>query len=209
MGATDLAETNVLGLATATVKRKESKMNSKSARHMVRTTVVGAISMVAVTLNAAVVNITEGSTTGCTMTDGNTYVIQNSVSFSNASVGGSGMIVEDGATVVLYVPQGVTLTVNGADGEGMMGGGAGICVPSNATLVITGEGKIVTTGGKAGNGENGFNLSAMVVFGGKVARVAKVEMEVEVQVQQSGEMAEEEVHQALDRNTCFIRERQL
>lgn len=107
-------------------------MSSKTM-HMVRKTVVGAmlaaISMVIGTLNAAIVNITEGSTTGYTMTDGNTYVIQNSVSFSNSTVGGSGMSVADGATVVLYVPQGVTLTAAGANGSGRTGGGAGIRVP--------------------------------------------------------------------------------
>ena len=66
--------------------------------------------------DAAVVDITEGSTSGYTMTDGNTYVIQNSVSFSNSMVGGSGMTVEEGAMVVLYVPAGVTLTARGAVG---------------------------------------------------------------------------------------------
>ena len=106
-------------------------------------------------LHAGVVNITQGSTSGYTMTDGNTYVIQNSVSFSNISAGGSGMSVEDGATVVLYVPVGVTLTAIGANGSGRIGGGAGIHVPETATLVITGEGAVNATGGNAGDGEDG------------------------------------------------------
>ena len=55
-------------------------------------------------LNAAVVNITQGSTSGYTMTDGNTYVIQDSVSFSNTTAGCSGMSVESNATVVIYEP---------------------------------------------------------------------------------------------------------
>ena len=76
-------------------------------------------------INAAVITITEGSTTGYTMTDGNTYVVQNSVSFSNFTAGGSGMSVADGATVVLYVPAGVVLTATGANGSGQIGGGAG------------------------------------------------------------------------------------
>ena len=42
-------------------------------------------------LFAEVINITESSTTGYTLTDGNTYVIQNSVTFSNSTAGGSGM----------------------------------------------------------------------------------------------------------------------
>lgn len=106
-------------------------------------------------LQAGVVNITQGSTSGYTMTDGNTYVIQNSVSFSNSTAGGSGMSVADNATVVLYVPAGVTLTAKGANGSGRTGGGAGICVPQTATLIITGEGTVNAAGGKAGNGGNG------------------------------------------------------
>ena len=116
--------------------------------------------------DAAVVDITEGSTSGYTMTDGNTYVIQNSVSFSNSMVGGSGMTVEEGAMVVLYVPAGVTLTARGAVGTNganggsfvsVTGGGAGIRVPETATLIITGEGIINTSGGNAGNGGRGGN----------------------------------------------------
>lgn len=108
-------------------------------------------------LQADVVNVTQGSTSGYTMTDGNTYVIQNSISFSNSTAGGSGMSVEDNATVVLYVPDGVTLTATGANGSGQIGGGAGIRVPQSATLIITGEGTVNATGGNAGNGGNGAN----------------------------------------------------
>jgi len=109
-------------------------------------------------VDAEVINLNEGSTSGYVLTNGNTYIVQESVSFSNSAVGGSGMTVEEGGTVVLYVPTNVALTATGANGSGRIGGGAGICVPSNATLVITGEGKIVATGGnagKAGNGQNG------------------------------------------------------
>ena len=107
---------------------------------------------------AAVVNITEGSTTGYTMTNRTVYVIQNSMSFSNISAGGSGMSVEDGATVVLYVPRGVTLTAIGANGSGKTGGGAGIRVPETSFLVITGEGMVNVAGGNAGDGVNGEKI---------------------------------------------------
>ena len=93
--------------------------------------------LVGTRINAAVITITEGSTSGYTMTDGNTYIIQDSVSFSNSIAGGSGMSVEENATVVLYVPDGVELTAIGANGSGQIGGGAGIHVPETATLVIT------------------------------------------------------------------------
>ena len=110
-------------------------------------------------LQAGVVNITQGSTSGYTMTDGNTYVVQNSVTFSNSTAGGSGMSVADNAMVVLYIPAGVTLTARGANGSGRTGGGAGILVPETATLIITGEGSVNATGGNAGNGGNGANGS--------------------------------------------------
>lgn len=120
---------------------------------------VAAVSAYAVSwqLHAGVVNITQGSTSGYTMTSGNTYVVKNSVTFSNSTAGGSGMSVADNATVVLYVPAGVTLTAKGANGSGRTGGGAGIHVPQTATLIITGEGSVNATGGNAGNGGNGSN----------------------------------------------------
>ena len=116
---------------------------------------MSAVIMTSSRVDAAVVNITEGSTSGYTMTDGNTYVVKNSVAFSNTTAGGSGMSVEDNATVVLYVPSGVTLTATGANGSGRIGGGAGIRVPETATLVITGEGTVNATGGNAGDGGDG------------------------------------------------------
>ena len=106
-------------------------------------------------LHGEVVNLTQGSTTGYELTDGNTYIIQNSVEFSNSTAGGSGMSVADGATVVIYIPKDVTLTAIGANGSGQIGGGAGIRVPETSTLVITGEGTVNATGGNAGDGENG------------------------------------------------------
>lgn len=104
---------------------------------------------------ADVVNISSGSSSGYTMSNGNTYVINNSVSFSNSTAGGNGITVADNATVVIYVPTNVTLTAKGANGSGQTGGGAGIYVPSTATLVITGEGTVNATGGNAGNGAKG------------------------------------------------------
>ena len=115
-------------------------------------------------LNAGVVNVTEGSTSGYMMTDGNTYVIQNSVTFSNATAGCSGMSVESNATVVIYVPKDVTLTAVGANGEGRTGGGAGVCVPSNATLIVIGEGMLIAKGGNAGDGADGENGSNGLIY---------------------------------------------
>lgn len=133
------------------------KSKRQMGRNMIPIATFGAIGMLIGSLNAAVVNITEGSTTGYTMTEGNTYIVQNSVSFLNTTVGGSGMSVEDGATVVLYVPEGVTLTAIGANGSGRTGGGAGIRVPATSTIVVVGGGIVDAVGGIAGKGEDGQN----------------------------------------------------
>ena len=106
-------------------------------------------------LFAGVVTLTSGSSTGYTMTSGNTYVISKSLTFSNSTVGGSGITIANSATVVIYIPSGVTLTANGANSSGQTGGGAGIRVPSSSTLIITGEGTVKATGGNAGNGGAG------------------------------------------------------
>lgn len=140
---------------SSTDNRKDKTMNIKKL-----TAIMATFAMTIMTgnqVNAAVVNVTQGSTSGYTMTDGNTYVIQNSVSFSNSTAGGSGMTVAENATVVLYVPAGITLTATGANGRERTGGGAGIRVPKTATLVITGEGTVNATGGNAENGGRGWN----------------------------------------------------
>ena len=100
------------------------------------------------------------------------------------------LTVPTGGTVTIYIPAGVTLTINGTNaGNGYNGnigdesprkshshnstcagnggnenacGGAGgngampaICVPTGATLILTGEGTLIATGGNAGSGGNG------------------------------------------------------
>jgi lipopolysaccharide export system protein LptC len=57
-----------------------------------------AVVMASSQVEAAVVNVAEGSTSGYTMTDSSTYVVQNSVSFSNSTVGGSRMTVADSSS---------------------------------------------------------------------------------------------------------------
>lgn len=86
------------------------------------------------------------------------------------------LIVADGATAVLYIPAGVTLTLNGdnakdpsnssLDKRGQnvnssvagKGAGAGIRVPANAKLIITGEGNLIAKGGNAADGMRGFTM---------------------------------------------------
>ncbi len=88
--------------------------------------------------------------------------------------------ISTGTTVIMYIPAGITLTVNGTNagtggngGNGQNGtsgvtnaaGGTGgssvgkpaICVPTGATLIITGEGTLIAKGGNGGAGGNGGN----------------------------------------------------
>ena len=102
-------------------------------------------------------HITAGSTTGFELKDDYYYVSEN-LTFTNTSGGagqGSGMYVQAGREVHLYIPAGVTLTAIGADAVGTQGAGAGILLPSGTTLHILGEGTLVATGGNAANGGEG------------------------------------------------------
>ena len=102
-------------------------------------------------------HITEGSTSGYELKDAYYYVTED-LTFTNTIEGagqGSGMYVQEGKTVNLYIPAGVTLTVKGADAEGTTGAGAGILLPSGTTLNIIGAGTLVATGGNAANGQDG------------------------------------------------------
>ncbi len=77
----------------------------------------------------------------------------------SVSAGLSAFYVESGATAVIYIPEGKTLTLKGGAASGTTGAGAGIDVPYGSTLVIVGGGKLVAEGGKASNGTNGDNGS--------------------------------------------------
>ena len=102
-------------------------------------------------------HITAGSTTGFELKDANYYVTED-LTFTNTISGpgqGSGMYVQEGKTVTLYIPAGVTLTAIGADAQGTTGAGAGILLPSGTTLNIIGAGTLVATGGNAANGQDG------------------------------------------------------
>lgn len=98
---------------------------------------------------------------GYTLQPGKMYVVQSTMTITADH--GNGLNVAPKGTAqapILYIPAGVTLTVKGANGSDLTGGGAGIYVPQTAELIITGAGTLVATGGNAangGNGENGHN----------------------------------------------------
>ncbi len=99
-----------------------------------------------------------GSTTGQTLGSAGTttyYYVNSNLTFTNSSVGGSGLTIL--GTVYLYVPQGVTVTCTGANASGQTGAGAGIDLTAGNTLWIIGKGTVNATGGNAANGGNGAN----------------------------------------------------
>ena len=109
------------------------------------------------TITSEWTHITEGSTTGYELKDANYYVTED-LTFTNTISGpgqGSGMYVQEGKTVTLYIPAGVTLTAIGANAYETTGAGAGILLPSGSTLNVVGAGTLVATGGKAANGQDG------------------------------------------------------
>lgn len=95
------------------------------------------------------------TTAGATLQDKHIYTVTDTSPMITAGAGKNGLVVAGGATVIIYIKAGKTLTVKGGDGSGSTGGGAGIYVPSNSTLIITGEGTLNAIGGKAGSGSTG------------------------------------------------------
>ena len=84
--------------------------------------------------------LSAGSTTGWTIgSAGNTtyYYATGNLSFTNSTVGGSGLTIR--GTVYLYIPSGVTVTCTGhnASGTGLTGGGAGVELAAGNTTVAT------------------------------------------------------------------------
>lgn len=107
------------------------------------------------------VNIDQSVGAGFTLQPGKMYIVRSNMELNATS--GNGLNVApkgSGQAPILYIPADVTVTVKGANASGTTGAGAGIYVPSNAELIITGAGTLIATGGNAangGNGENGHN----------------------------------------------------
>ena len=94
---------------------------------------------------------------------GMVYVVSEDVTI-NAAAAESALTVKssgdgNGKIVVIDIQGGHTLTVKGGNANGSSGAGAGIMLPSDMTLYITGKGKLIATGGNAANGGNGGNGS--------------------------------------------------
>ena len=97
--------------------------------------------------------LSAGSSSGKTLQTGY-YYVTNDITFSNGD-GRSGLTIAEGASVHIYIPQGVTLTARGGKGSGQTGAGAGIELPAGSSLYFEGSGQVKATGGDAANGGNG------------------------------------------------------
>ena len=97
---------------------------------------------------------TISSTASKQLINGKVYTVPNNIEVRGGA-GRSALWLAENTTAVIYIPSGVTLTATGGPGTDMIGGGAGIEIPSSSTLIVTGGGKLVATGGKGANGGNG------------------------------------------------------
>ena len=98
----------------------------------------------------------DSSSGGKTLRNGTVYTVPANLTLTGNS-GKSALKVAEDSTAVIFIPAGVTLTVNGGDASGRTGAGAGVEVPMNSILVVTGGGSLVARGGDGGNGGNGAN----------------------------------------------------
>ena len=99
-----------------------------------------------------------GSSTGYTIgTAGTTtyYYATDNLSFTNSTVGGSGLTIR--GTVYLYIPSGKTVRCTGAKANdtGITGGGAGVELAAGNTLYLLGDGRLEATGGDGESGNRG------------------------------------------------------
>ena len=83
------------------------------------------------------------------------YLATYDRSFTNSTVGGSGLTIL--GTVYLFISSGNQITCTGAHASGTTGAGAGVELTAGNTLYLIGSGKLVATGGNAANGINGQN----------------------------------------------------
>lgn len=92
---------------------------------------------------------------GATLAEGVYYL-----NASKSLVGGvrqAGLAVADGATVAIYLPEDVTLTVRGAPASGATAGTPGLRLPSSSTLILVGKGRVEAFGGAAAQGSDAAN----------------------------------------------------
>ena len=87
---------------------------------------------------------------GATLAEG-VYCLNASKSLAGG-VGQAGLAVADGATVAIYLPEDVTLTLYGAPAVGATAGTPGLSLPASSTLILVGKGRVEAVGGDAAQG---------------------------------------------------------
>ena len=93
------------------------------------------------------------------LSDGEIYTVASSETLDGEN-GESAITVADGASAIINIRSGATLTVRGGNASGTTGGVPAIRVPENSTLYIVGDGTLIATGGAAANGGAGGNGSS-------------------------------------------------
>ena len=83
------------------------------------------------------------------------YKLTSNKTISASGTTASGWSVAANATALIYIAEGVTLTVTGGKASGTTGGKAGILMNTGSVLIITGPGNLKVTGGNGANGSNG------------------------------------------------------
>ena len=113
----------------------------------------------------SVYTVTVGNslTAGSTLEGNTIYRVTDNTNITSTKAGESGLNVAGDASTVLWIKEDATLTVKGGNGSGRTGGGAGIKIPSNSTLTVTGAGTLNATGGNAGNPGNGGASGASTI----------------------------------------------
>ncbi|MBR2838405.1 MAG: hypothetical protein IKE55_06470 [Kiritimatiellae bacterium] len=91
------------------------------------------------------------SDVGMTLKDGTVYMVPSSTTLTRTTPYAA-LYVKDNSTAVIYIPTGVTFTVRGGNASGTESAGAGIRIEEGSTLIVTGEGSLIATGGNAANG---------------------------------------------------------
>ncbi|MBO6121160.1 MAG: hypothetical protein J6Q49_04800, partial [Kiritimatiellae bacterium] len=139
----------------------------KTRNIFTKAAVVAALMLAPVAARAGFTSIyTLGSgDAGRELANNTVYKVESDLTLTNTGTG-PGLSVASGATAVLYIKKGATLTVNGGNSNGTSAGDAGIRVLFGRTLVVTGGGKLVATGGNAANGADGGSWRCNADWGG-------------------------------------------
>ena len=92
---------------------------------------------------------------------GRVYTVEGNVTITGGTAE-SALVVKasdgtDGKRIILDIREGCTLKVTGGNASGYRAAGAGIELPGDMTLYITGKGRLEATGGNAANGRDGSN----------------------------------------------------